>query len=38
MPGNPALTEAEVRDLVAFLRALPYPAKLPDDVRTEVEK
>lgn len=38
MPANPTLTESEVRDLVAFLRALPYPAKLPDDVRTEVEK
>lgn len=38
MPANPALTDAEVRDLVSFLHALPYPAKLPDDVRTEVEK
>jgi mono/diheme cytochrome c family protein len=38
MPANPQLTEAEVRDLTAFVAALPYPAKLPDDVRTEVEK
>lgn len=38
MPANPTLTDAEVRDLVAFLQALPYPAKLPADVRTEVEK
>ena len=38
MPANPTLTEAELRDLIAFVMALPYPAKLPDDVRTEVEK
>jgi len=38
MPANPALTEAELRDLLTFVMALPYPAKLPADVRTEVEK
>jgi mono/diheme cytochrome c family protein len=38
MPANPQLTDAELRDLIAFVMALPYPAKLPDDVRKEVEK
>ncbi len=38
MPANPQLTDAELRDLLAFVMTLPYPAKLPDDVRTEVDK
>jgi mono/diheme cytochrome c family protein len=38
MPGAPTLTDAEVTDLVNFVRELPYPKRLPDDVRREVEK
>jgi mono/diheme cytochrome c family protein len=40
IPGSnmPALTlpDAQVWDLVHFLRALPYPDRLPDDVRGKV--
>ena len=36
MPSNPGLTAEQVRDLVAFIRELPYPARLPDDVRASV--
>ncbi len=32
-----ALDDADLADLVHFLRALPYPAKLPGDVRSTVE-
>jgi mono/diheme cytochrome c family protein len=38
MPGSPVLTDAEVIDLVNFVRELPYPLRLPDDVRSVVEK
>lgn len=38
MPGSPALSDAEVIDLVNFVRELPYPKRLPDDVREVVEK
>ena len=36
MPANPGLSEADVRDLAGFVRALPAPGKLPDDVRGRV--
>jgi hypothetical protein len=36
MPASPALTDAQVWDLVLFLRALPYPDRLPDDMRGKV--
>jgi mono/diheme cytochrome c family protein len=36
MPASPALTDAQVWDLVSFLRALPYPDRLPPDVRAKV--
>ncbi|MFM8271084.1 MAG: c-type cytochrome [Gemmata sp.] len=36
MPAHPKLTEREVWDLVRFVRALPYPAQLPDAVRSAV--
>lgn len=32
------LKDAEIADLVNFLRALPYPAQLPADVRADVER
>ena len=32
-----ALKDADLADLVHFLRALPYPAQLPPDVRANVE-
>jgi cytochrome c553 len=38
MPGSPSLTDADVIDLVHFVRELPYPKRLPDYVRSEVEK
>ncbi|MCW2573503.1 MAG: Cytochrome c [Frankiales bacterium] len=31
------LSDADLTDLVSFLRALPYPAQLPGDVRNAVE-
>jgi mono/diheme cytochrome c family protein len=38
MPAAPAgLTEQEVADLVHFARELPFPQRLPDDVRQLVE-
>jgi mono/diheme cytochrome c family protein len=33
MPAPTGLTDAQVWDLVQFLRALPYPDRLPPDVR-----
>lgn len=36
MPAHPHLTDAQVWDVVRFLRALPYPADLPYDVRPQV--
>ncbi|MGL6096886.1 MAG: cytochrome c, partial [Fimbriiglobus sp.] len=36
MPANPLLADDQVRDLVAFLRDLPAPPRLPDDVRARV--
>jgi mono/diheme cytochrome c family protein len=35
MPAHPALTDAQVWDVVRFVRALPYPRELPDDVRAK---
>ena len=32
------LKDGDIADLVNFLRALPYPAQLPSDVRTDVER
>lgn len=32
-----ALNDSDLADLVNFLRALPYPAQMPEDVRTAVE-
>jgi len=37
MPANPTLTAEQVRDLTNFLHELPYPARLPDDVRRTVD-
>lgn len=36
MPASPALTDDQVRDVVAFLRALTAPPRLPADVRDRV--
>ena len=36
MPANPGLTDDQVRDVVAFLQALPAPPRLPADVRDKV--
>jgi mono/diheme cytochrome c family protein len=36
MPASPDLTDVQVRDVVAFLRALPAPPRLPADVRDRV--
>src|SRR5579883_1441655 len=36
MPGQPGLTDDQVWDLVAFVRALPAPRDLPPDVRAKV--
>ncbi len=38
MPGSPGLSDAEVVDLVNFVRELAYPKRLPDDVRAAVEQ
>jgi mono/diheme cytochrome c family protein len=38
MPSAATLNDDEVRDLVNFVRELPYPKRLPDDVRSEVER
>ncbi len=38
MPANPGLTVEEVRDLSGFVRALPVPDRLPDDVRSRIYK
>jgi mono/diheme cytochrome c family protein len=37
MPANSLMTNQQIQDLVTFLRVLPYPARLPDDVRRAVE-
>jgi mono/diheme cytochrome c family protein len=36
MPAAIGLTESQTWDVVNFLRALPYPDRLPDDVRLKV--
>jgi mono/diheme cytochrome c family protein len=36
MPAHPTLSDAQVWDLVHFVRALPYSRELPDDVRAKV--
>jgi len=36
MPAHPTLSDAQVWDLVNFVRALPYPRELPPDVRAKV--
>lgn len=36
MPANPALTDGQVADLVAFVREVGYPQRLPADVRDQV--
>lgn len=36
MPANPSLTDAQVADLVSFVRELGYPQRLPADVREKV--
>ncbi len=36
MPAHPVLTEAQLLDVVRFVRALPYPRELPPDVRAKV--
>lgn len=36
MPANPHLSDAQLADLVAFVRDLGAPARLPADVRAEV--
>ena len=36
MPANPGLTDEQVRDLVAFVRAVPFPPQLPAEVRAAV--
>jgi mono/diheme cytochrome c family protein len=36
MPGQPALTVDQVWDLAAFIRALPVPRQLPEDIRAKV--
>jgi mono/diheme cytochrome c family protein len=36
MPAHPSLSDFQVWDLVWFVRALPFPRELPDDVRAKV--
>jgi mono/diheme cytochrome c family protein len=36
MPAHPKLTDREVWDLVRFVRSVPFPRELPDDVRAAV--
>ena len=36
MPASPTLTDQQVWDLASFVRALPYPDRLPEDVRAKV--
>ncbi|HJZ90079.1 MAG TPA: cytochrome c [Gemmataceae bacterium] len=36
MPAASTLTDPQVWDVVSFLRALPYPDRLPEDVRSRV--
>lgn len=36
MPAHPSLSDSQTWDLVWFVRALPYPRELPEDVRSKV--
>lgn len=36
MPAHAAMTDAQLTDVVRFVRALPYPRELPPDVRSKV--
>jgi mono/diheme cytochrome c family protein len=36
MPAHASLTDAQVWDLVWFVRAIPFPRELPEDVRSKV--
>jgi mono/diheme cytochrome c family protein len=36
MPAHPELTDRQVWDLVRFVRSVPYPRELPEDVRAAV--
>jgi mono/diheme cytochrome c family protein len=36
MPAHASLSDAQLADLVRFVRALPYPRELPPDVRSKV--
>ncbi|MBX9624202.1 MAG: c-type cytochrome, partial [Gemmataceae bacterium] len=36
MPAHPGLTDSQIWDLVRFVRALPYPRELPEDIRAKV--
>ena len=36
MPAHPSLSDSQVWDLAWFVRAVPYPRELPDDVRAKV--
>lgn len=36
MPAHPQYSDRQVWDLVRFVRALPYPVQLPDDIRDAV--
>ncbi len=36
MPAHPELSDRQVWDLVRFVRAIPYPRELPEDVRAAV--
>lgn len=36
MPAHPSLSDAQVWDVAHFVRALPFPRELPDDVRRKI--
>jgi mono/diheme cytochrome c family protein len=36
MPAHPSLSDAQVWDVVHFVRALPFPRELPEDVRLKI--
>lgn len=36
MPAHPTLTDRQVWDLVRFVRSVPYPVKLPEDIHAFV--
>ena len=36
MPAHPSLSDSQVWDVVHFVRALPFPRELPEDVRRKV--